>query len=58
MLIVDVYPKNVELANLLLNVQIAIVNWKKKDVVAGLVITLQNPTNEKFNFREKMSQNI
>jgi hypothetical protein len=42
-LIVDVYEKNVNLANLLANVLIAIVSWKKKmDVVAGLSILSAN----------------
>lgn len=38
-LIVDGYQKNVNLANLLVNALIAVVNLKKKDVVvAGLVL--------------------
>jgi hypothetical protein len=37
-LIVGVYQKNANVANLLVNVLIAVVDLKKRDVVAGLVL--------------------
>jgi hypothetical protein len=43
--IVDVYRKNVNLASLLANVEIAVVNWKNKDVVVRPVILSAYPSN-------------